>query len=447
VRQRAQAGKEGVNVRGPCSSCGAQLATDQRYCVECGQRVGPPLALPYSVPVPPAEAAAAAGRNLFGIALPVPMQMVTTFAAIALGFGVVVGTAISPNLAGIVASPAPTVVAQAPPPASTPAPAKVAGGGGGGGAPVASTPVSSAPSSSSTGSSGGGGGGGGGGKKKKQKKPQTQPLNFSGTVVRVNAPAQSYTLSTGGLISIHADALPNVGDALSVPVRRLANGTYAEQGARSQTGTADSASFSGTVTYCADLEQPAAPCNGSSATDHYVYTVSGIGSSVLVSAPSPAQGAPPPVGSSVDVSVHIGGPFQPISPATWAADPSCTPPYDEHSGTPAGPPTTPSLTQTSANVTAQNTNANLEAVVQTICPGGAPKLVLSADDIRESGRDLAELDVPAGIDLTKLTPGEPVEAAVDVAQDGRLSLTGVTSDQGTAGADDAGQGQGSLSGK
>src|SRR5512132_2462935 len=127
-----------MNVRGPCSSCGAQLATDQRYCVECGQRVGPPLALPYALPAPVTELPAA-GRWTFAV---------------------VVGTAISPNVGGILAAtPAPTVVAQAPPPGTSTAPA---GGGGGGGA---SAPApSSAPVSTfaSTGSGGAGGGGGGG---------------------------------------------------------------------------------------------------------------------------------------------------------------------------------------------------------------------------------------------------------------------------------------------
>ena len=52
-------------------------------------------------------------------------------------------------------------------------------------------------------------------------------------------------------------------DTLDVPVRRLANSTYAENGTRSQTGTADSVAFSGSVTYCADLERPTAACDGS----------------------------------------------------------------------------------------------------------------------------------------------------------------------------------------
>src|SRR5258706_164275 len=148
-----------MNVRGPCSSCGAQLATDQRYCVEGGQRVGPPMALPYALPAPLTDIP---GTSRWAFALPIPIQMAGTF------------------------------------PAST---------------------------------------------------------------------------------------LPQVGDQVQSPVRKLANGTYTEQGARTQQGTADSATFLGTITYCADLELPSAPCNGSSPTDHYAYTVSSPGASVLVSAP------------------------------------------------------------------------------------------------------------------------------------------------------------------
>lgn len=441
---------EAMNVRGPCSSCGAALATDQRYCVECGQRVGPPLALPYSIPASPAEAAASG--NILGFALPVPMQMVTTFAAIALGFGVVVGTAISPNLAGIVASPAPTVVAQAPPPA-TPAPPTPAtvGGGGSSSGPVAAAPASTVASTAPTSSSGGGGGGGG--KKKKQKKQKTPPPGTSGTVVRVNAVAQSYTIaaSTEVLTTIHADTLPNVGDQVTVPVRTLANGTSAENGARTTQGTADSAKFLGVVTFCADLEHPSAACDGTSATDHYVYSVSNPGSSVLVSAPVSAGVAPPKVGTTVEVGVHIGAAFQPVAPANpsdWATDSTCTPPYDEQHGLPATAPTTPSLTQTTVTPNGQPAGAtDMEAVFQTSCPGTAPKLYLSADDIRESGRDLAPLDLPSGVDPAKLTPGEAVYASVGIGSDGKLTLNGITSDQGTAGADDATQGQGSLTGK
>jgi hypothetical protein len=435
---------EGMNVRGPCSTCGAQLASDQRYCVECGQRVGPPLALPYALPAPAAEPPAAKAGWI--AALPVPIQTATTFAAIALGFGVVIGTAISPNLAGIVAAPAPPVVAEAPP--ATPSAPSGGGPGGGGAAAAAAPAVTVASTTTSTGSSGGGGGGGGGKHKKKKKKKQQPavPISFGGTIVRVNPVAQSYTVSAGsGLIAIHAGSLPKVGDQVASTVRKLNNGTYAETG-RTATGTADVASFHGTVTYCADLEHPSTPCDGSTANDHYVYAVSSLGASVLVSWPHSAANPPPKVGSQVQVGVHIGDPFSPVTPDAWVSDSSCTPPYDEQNGQPNPAPMLPELTQTSFSVTGQAASATLESVVQTVCPGASPKLVLSADDIRESGRDLTELGVSSGIDIGKLKPGEAVQVAVDVANDGTLTLKGITSDQGAAGADDPSQGQGTLAG-
>src|SRR3954454_1735300 len=128
---------DAMNVRGPCTSCGVQLATDQRYCIECGQRVGPPMALPCVMPGPVGEPTTPAGK--WFAALPMPLQTMSTFAALALGFGVVVGTAISPNLAGIVAAPGPTIVAEAPP--ATPSPPATGGSGGGGGGGAAAAPA------------------------------------------------------------------------------------------------------------------------------------------------------------------------------------------------------------------------------------------------------------------------------------------------------------------
>jgi hypothetical protein len=434
---------EHMNVRGPCSSCGAALATDQRYCIECGQRVGPPLALPYALVAPVGEPPPATG---WLSALPIPIQMATAFAALALGFGVVVGTAISPNLSSILASPpGPTVVAGQPPTQ----PPSTSGGGGRSGAPAPAAAPAARASTTPTSSVGGSGGrgGGGGNPKKKEKKSPAAPISFSGTVVRSNPVAQSYTVSaSGGLIAIHADTLPKVGDQVESDVRKLNNGTWAEN-SRDSTGSADVASFHGTVTYCADLEHPSAPCDGSSSADHYVYSVSSLGVSVLVDWPHSATNPPPKVGTQVQVGVQIGDAFQPVAPDSWTTDPSCTPPYDEQNGLPSPAPTPPDLTQTSLSATGQATSTVLESIVQTTCPnGGSPELILSADDVREGGRDLGPLAVPNGIDSAKLHPGEAVQVAVDVAGDGTLSLKGVTSDQGVAGADDANQGQGSLAG-
>jgi hypothetical protein len=401
------------------------------------------MALPYALPAaatsPPGEA------SRWAFALPVPLQTVSTFAALALGFGVVVGTAISPNLAGIVAAPSPTVVAEAPPAETPPAPAG-GGGGSGGGSASSVAPAASVASTTSTGSSGGNGGGGGNNKKKKKKKKKPAAQTFTGTVVRVNPVAQSYTISTGSLVAIHADTLPKVGDKVEVPVQGLANGTYAEAGDRNQVGTADSVDFSGKVTYCADLEHRSTACGTPAPSDHFVYTVSSVGASVLVS--SPAGSTPPAIGSQVQVGVHIGTPFTPIAPdptTDFTSYPaSCTPSGDEGNGVPAQNDTTPELTQTSLSVNSQQPSAVFEAVVQqTNCPGG---LVLSADDIREAGRDLPVISVPVGIDQSKLTRGEAVQVVVDVAGDGTLTLKGITSDQGSAGANDATQGQGTLAG-
>jgi hypothetical protein len=438
---------EGMNIRGPCSSCGAQLASDQRYCVECGQRVGPPLALPYELPAPSAGPPSAGGKRV--LRLPIPPEMAGLFAALALGFGVVLGTAISPNLAGIIAAPSPPVVAEAP----TQTPSTPPSGGGGGSPAPAPAPAQSAAVASttpSTSSGGGGGGGGGGGNKKLKKKEKPAPITFSGTVVRANPVAQSYTVSTSsGLIAIHADTLPQVGDQVETLVRKLNNGTYAENGSRTATGTADVASFKGTVTYCADLEQPEAPCDGVNTSDHYVYTVSSLGASILVTWPHSAVNPPPKIGSMVQVGIQIGPAFQPVAPLDeldWGQDSDCNPPYDEQNGLPSPPVVTKELTQTSISVTGDAQSATIESVVQTRCPAGSPRLILSADDVRESGRDLAPLAVPAGIDPNRLNPGQAVQTAVGVAADGTLSLQGITSDQGAAGADDATQGQGTLTG-
>lgn len=403
--------------------------------------------MPFSLPTGAPAAAGAPTRRVWR--LPIPPEMASLLAALALGFGVVLGTAISPNLAGIVAAPSPSVVAEAPPapPASTPA---AGGAGGAAAAPAASSAPTTVASTTPTGSAGGGGGGGGGGGKKKKEKKPASGISFSGTVVRSNPVAQSYTIATsGGLIAIHADTLPQVGAQVESEVRKLNNGTYAEDGSRNPVGNADVASLRGTVTYCADLEHPSAPCDGSAPEDHYVYAVSSLGASILVSWPHSAVNPPPKVGSQVQVAIAIGADFKPIAPADpsdWRQISDCTPPYDEQNGLPSPAVVSKELTQSALTVTGTATSATLQSVVQTKCPTGTPRLILSADDIRQAGRDLAPFDAATGFDLNRLSPGQAVQAAVDIANDGTMTLEGITSDQGAAGADDASQGQGTLTG-
>src|SRR5262249_60004927 len=133
-------------------------------------------------------------------------------------------------------------------------------------------------------------------------------------------------------------------------------------------------------------------------------------------------------------------------PSDWRSYPApCNPPgASEQNGAPPQPTNVPELTQTSMSVMGQQTSALLEAVVQeTACSAG---LVFSADDIREAGRDLIPLAVPGGIDQSKLGRGQAVQVDVAIADDGTLTLKGIASDQGAAGADGPSSGQGTQTG-
>lgn len=139
-----------------CPECRARVAADQRYCLDCGHRLAEPRldwrALLARKSTPPAANAAPA--VVAGVPLPTP-RIAATLLLIVMGFGVIVGGAVSPvvprALAAargqltIVLPPAPRskpgpapVEAPAPQPAATPEPAPapepVA-------APVAATPA------------------------------------------------------------------------------------------------------------------------------------------------------------------------------------------------------------------------------------------------------------------------------------------------------------------
>jgi hypothetical protein len=447
-----------VIVPGPCSECGAPLDREQRYCINCGNRVAPPLALPY-VPSPPGAAAAAgtavvaagavagtaaaAGTGTgTGIAswLPMPIQALTTFAALALGFGVVVGTALSPNLSNLIA--APQQVAQVPvAPAPAPAPAPSTGGGGGTPAPSPSPDsIASTGTSDSSGSSGGGGGGGGSKKKPKQKKP----TYLNGTVIHTNPVAQSYTISSGGgLSAIHANGLPPIGKTVRVPVRSLENRTFAEDGKRQLKADAAQATFAGIVTDNRDSTDPLVPDT---------YTVSARGASVLVHSPPDATPTtvelPPAIGSLVTTTVEIRNLVptpQPIDPSPDS--PTCMPPPQ---GLPSPPVTfTKELHQTAIVVDPAPVAATeVETVIQRLCPSPS-EFLLSSDDVREGRTDV--LLTNGGIDISLLAPGQPAIGSVTIVDDPGApgtktlgALIGVAGDLGAEGADDPEGGQGAL---
>ena len=425
---------------GPCPECGEELALDQRYCINCGHRAETSLAPSYH-PVFDGMGERGDARRGF----PIPIPIATTFAAATLAFGVVMGTAISPNLSGLVAGEhisGPTVV-QAPAPAPEPEKDKGAattpkGSSGFGGSSAFDTSFGSSGFYGTTGSSGSTGGSGGvtppsGGK----KKPKPDYTYLTGTVVHQNTVASSYSISSGaGLSAIHTSkALPSVGAKVKVPIRVLANGTYAEEAKRQVQGTVTNAKFSGVVTDSRD---------GLVAGDPDVYTVSARGASVLVLAPD-ATGttASPGVGSLISTTVEIRNSAAvtfplPLPPGT------CLPPATSLPGPPTIFPSK-QLFQTAPPtplVATPVTTTVIETVVQTTCtaPGRA---VLSSDDIRQGQSDVS-LPTAAGIDPARLVPGEAVMASVTIAVGALTEVTGTASDQGIKGADSNAGNQGNL---
>src|SRR3954469_25857505 len=115
----------------PCRSCGSPLAADQRYCLECGARSGPPRLDWRSMLAPAAgvsAAPAAAPEHDDGVGPGLPTPRVA--AALVLGvlaFGVVVGNAAGPGAPTADAGGGRsniTILAQAPVvPVAPPAPA------------------------------------------------------------------------------------------------------------------------------------------------------------------------------------------------------------------------------------------------------------------------------------------------------------------------------------
>jgi hypothetical protein len=123
-----------------CAECGAPLASDQTYCLECG-RAADARRLERLRPAPAAEPAASASRpagmlpglhGLIPAGVPLPGRMAATLAC-ALGVGVIAGAAVGPTSAvSLAARPPIQIVVQLPPRAPAPAPAP---------APVDTTPV------------------------------------------------------------------------------------------------------------------------------------------------------------------------------------------------------------------------------------------------------------------------------------------------------------------
>lgn len=234
---------------------------------------------------------------------------------------------------------------------------------------------------------------------------------FEGTVVATSPAAGSYALALEGgeLVAVHAGELPEPGTKLSVPLRPLANATYAEAGElEKEMGKAKAVTLEGTVTWAMSD----------------AYTVSGRGVSLLVRVPPDPAGAPaelPAIGSLAKVKAAI----EPPPPAESKA-----------------PPT---LVQDELEVDSTlepSTYLELAGIVEDVSPDGA-RLAFSADWSGESGSTL-DLVVPKRIDAEKLEAGDSYLATVEVGPDGMLALKGIAGDERLAGADDQASAQGDL---
>ena len=287
-------------------------------------------------------------------------------------------------------SPAPPLGAPAPPPATTP-PITTP--------PVTSAPpITSAPSTSTTTTT------------TEPAEEPTEPL--SGTVVHINPAADSYTIAdSGSLIAIHSHHPPNLGKSIEVDGERLANGTYAEAGNRSEHGSSGQASFGGTVSFSDPRED--------------IYTVSAPGVSLLVR--GKAGHNPPRLGDNVEVRVRIADNFDPL--------PS-NDPHEEGCGSPPAEPKPPrsALEQVDLQINDAASSVDVEAIVEGVCRE-SHKLVVSADDIRESGRDIGIL-VPEEFKLNRIDPGDVLRLTTNILKGGSLQLSTIAGDKGGKGADD-----------
>lgn len=284
---------------------------------------------------------------------------------------------------------------------------------------------------------------------------EPEAIELEGVVVHSNPAAGSYALAIKGgeLVPVHASKLPAPGAKLTVQARQLANGTFAEEGSPEQDGKATRASIRGVVTFLDP--NPVAPA----------YTLSGRGASLLIHVYPDPSGAPPQLpalGSRATVTAEIKKPAAASSAVVETAPGGSVVPLDATAAAPppvAGSQALPSCAPSSplANVKPAaelwqsqldleegepSTYIDLSGMVTAICPDTG-QLLLSADDTRVSGQDLA-LTVPSKIKTAKLKVGDSFLATAEVAPDGTLALAGLSSDERVKGADDPTAAQGDL---
>ena len=242
---------------------------------------------------------------------------------------------------------------------------------------------------------------------------------FTGTVVHLNPKAGSYTLAADGeLIAIHSGHLPDIGETLEVDTLTLANGTYGEDGDRQRSGKRGRASLGGVVTF-------RDPKTG-------IFTLSATGASVLVR--GGAQRTPPPLGKRADVEVRFADHPEelPIAPAGHEG-------CEQAAGAPEGTADLPRAggdrPHRRRGTRPHSSTADIEAIVEGVCRSNPRKLVVSADDLRESGQDIP-VGVPQKFQFANIETGDVVKLSASIGESGNYTLTGIASDERRQAADD-----------
>lgn len=236
------------------------------------------------------------------------------------------------------------------------------------------------------------------------QEPAPDPTKvLNGPVVHVNDAAGSYTVASdsGRLATVLSESLPSVGNVIEVEADPHAGGTFTESADRHADGRAGQVVLSGTVTY-------SEPRVGG-------YTVSAPGASIFVRVPPLKR--MPSLGERVTVQARIADQPDPID---------ASPPGRDGCGRPPALPKRPrtALEQVGLEVTAAPVGTTrLEAVVQGVCRD-ARWLIVSADDLRESGRDVA-VAVPAGIEIGGLAPGQVVSLDAALRDSGTYAATAI----------------------
>ncbi len=166
-----------------------------------------------------------------------------------------------------------------------------------------------------------------------------------------------------------------------------------------------------------------------------IYTLSAPGASVLVR--GGAQRTPPSLGKRADVEVRFADhpeelEIMPAGHEGCEKPPALPKPPRialEQAGTVHTDGDDPSADEAATGTT------DIEAIVEGVCRSGSRKLVVSADDLRESGQDVP-VAVPSKFQLANVETGDVVKLSATIGDAGNYTLAGIASDERRQGADD-----------